>query len=540
MFAAIVAKFLRSLAAVKLENGAAVLTLEYLLNSRTVFSALTAPLSLRALPISMISLMVLWALSPLGSQASLRVISTEPGYTVTSNNFSYLAFASPFGNEGQGSPSAEPLIPSDAIFTAALISSADSKASHQDPYGNIKVPIYDSLPQASSLDATGWREVPETGVVWSSLVGIPLQGLSSTGVSNFSLNTGYMTSQCQVSGQAWSFTNYLELDSFNYTSSFGGWSGANFVVEAVLDELDSTPASFVFRAIAPEFQPGKNLTVANCTVYMDYVEVQVQCNSSTCRSLAARPATDPASHIGAVYLAHPSWLPNTTIWTPFNGLAQTGTQFTSFWKDFVNATNPYIGCDTSFCPLSLVEGYLLDPNNAVSPGGTSYIHERGSDLISQRLTQLINTYWIVSIAPYDITGNFTRKGAAVYGYNTDSDVGSVQIESDVIKCDTVWLAILLLCSLAMFLCGIAGAVLGLLRRGPDILDQFGSLLRGNPYVRNTEYSSMDDAVDLSRRLRDVKVRLGDVSPEEDTGQVAIGSLEGDAVVKRLSTRRMYR
>jgi hypothetical protein len=130
-----VARFLQVLAHAKLESGARVLTLEHLLYSRTVFGTFIAPLALRSFHVITPFLLVLWTLSPLGGQASLRIISTEPKYTTIPNNFTYLAYASSFTNQGQSSASANLLIPINAGFTAALASSSDAKAAHQDPYG---------------------------------------------------------------------------------------------------------------------------------------------------------------------------------------------------------------------------------------------------------------------------------------------------------------------------------------------------------------------------------------------------------------------
>jgi hypothetical protein len=63
--------------------------------------------------------------------------------------------------------------------------------------GNIKIPIYDSLPQSTGVNAKDWRNVPDAGQVsWSSLTGIPVHGLPASGISRFTLNTGYSTAVC--------------------------------------------------------------------------------------------------------------------------------------------------------------------------------------------------------------------------------------------------------------------------------------------------------------------------------------------------------
>lgn len=183
----------------------------------------------------------------------------------------------------------------------------------------------------------------------------------------------------------------------------------------------------------------------------------------------------------------------------------------------------------------MVEGYLLDPDNPTSFGITTPpIYEQGDNLISQRLTQLINTYWINSIAPYSIPGNFTLPSpdsSSSFGYNTDTALGSVQIQTEVITCHYTWLTVLLVSSRILLLCGIAGTILDMLCRGPDILNHFTALRRDNPYVQDLQHSSMENAGDQLQRLRNARVRLGDVHPEmDDAGYVAIGLISDDQMV----------
>jgi hypothetical protein len=192
--------------------------------------------------------------------------------------------------------------------------------------------------------------------------------------------------------------NFRDLADGNFTIPSGGWSGANFAIQATfLTALQSPAANFTFRALAStDFTTNKTLTVANCTISMHYIELQVECNGGSCKSLAARPAPTPAPHIPS-YFTEAAKKVNLTEYSPFNGLAQSGTQIMSFWKDFVNSTNPYIACDTSNCPTSGIEGFLVDPNSPFSFTTTPLIWQQGDALVSQRFTQLINTYWVGNI-----------------------------------------------------------------------------------------------------------------------------------------------
>jgi hypothetical protein len=77
-FAAVMGAFLTNYAAWRLERGISMLSLEHLLSTRTVFGAVLMPFSLRSANLLAPLLFVLWALSPIGGQAALRVIEVEP------------------------------------------------------------------------------------------------------------------------------------------------------------------------------------------------------------------------------------------------------------------------------------------------------------------------------------------------------------------------------------------------------------------------------------------------------------------------------
>jgi len=66
VFAAITGNLLKAIASWKLERGISVLSLEFLLSSRTVFSTVTTPFAIRMVNWATPFLIILWALSPIG------------------------------------------------------------------------------------------------------------------------------------------------------------------------------------------------------------------------------------------------------------------------------------------------------------------------------------------------------------------------------------------------------------------------------------------------------------------------------------------
>ena len=353
-----------------------------------------------------------------------------------------------------------------------------------------------------------------------------------------------MTTDCQVSGEN---TELLYRDMANITFSIGGgWSGSNFAISSQALAFYGAPAaSFIFRAVGAEpdsTETTTTLSTANCTVYMNYVEQDVRCAGRSCRTVRARAAPAPASHIPSIYDDRPIKA-NLTEYSPLSGLAQNDTMVTQFFKNFVNATNPSQACDTVSCPMSGVEGYLTDPNNPFNVQGTPPIANLGNEVVSLRMAQLVNTYWLNSIAPYSLTGNFSGVGGDVnnlaFRYNTDSIIGTRETSQKVVKVHLAWMAILIITASVMMGCGIYTVVLTMRRRGPDILDNFSALLRNNPYVEDPGYHSMDDAADQALRLKNTVVRLGDVRPQDEIGHIAIASSGSGFNVRPLSVKRMY-
>ena len=337
----------------------------------------------------------------------LRLISTKDAFTDVIHNFTYLAYVSPYAYDGVTSASA-PVVSVNAIFTSAITGSAKAKALAQDQYGNIKIPLYETLP-SESRKGSDWRSISANGgFQWSSLTGLPIHVPPSTGISTFNMETAYMYAICNVSDRDWS-----EADSRSLEHGYV-WSGANFAFAQDVG-FSFMPYTFNFLSLdIDDSDPNRNavLTVANCTVSMRYVEVQISCDGPICQSIAARPSNNPATHKAQ----NETTSLKTTWYTPLNGLGQSQNKdninhinYMWFLTDLTNATSPADSCDTAknFCRLSLIESYLADPVNTVLQTSPTQLWRLGNNVISQRFTQLFNTFWIDSIAAAPLSGNYT-------------------------------------------------------------------------------------------------------------------------------------
>lgn len=72
-----------------------------------------------------------------------------------------------------------------------------------------------------------------------------------------------------------------------------------------------------------------------------------------------------------------------------------------------------------------------------------------------------------------------------------------------------------------------------------VLDDFVSSLRDNPFAKTGFKSSLEDGVDVARRCQKMKVQLGDVKPDEQTGYVAVATSGKDQPVGRITRSRYY-
>jgi hypothetical protein len=143
-------------------------------------------------------------------------------------------------------------------------------------------------------------------------------------------------------------------------------------------------------------------------------------------------------------------------------------------------------------------------------------------------------YWIHSTAPYAVLGKFnsTKTGcdispcALLEGFNTDSHEGIISLPFEAITCNIGWLAVALVASTLLLVLALASFLLNFIRRGPDLLDSFGTLLKDSKYIDLPASPSLEDASLRSRSLKDAVVLFGDGRPQAETGYAAFAVKEG--------------
>jgi hypothetical protein len=114
------------------------------------------------------------------------------------------------------------------------------------------------------------------------------------------------------------------------------------------------------------------------------------------------------------------------------------------------------------------------------------IYPIGDKLFSERFSQILNTFWINSIAPFAVTGNFSIEdpssipgGSSRYIYQNVT--GTMTPDYMVMKCNDAWLAVLIIASVFMLFTSLAAVVLVHLRHGPDILNRTSIFVKDHAY-----------------------------------------------------------
>lgn len=581
----------------KLEHGSSVLTMEYLLSSRTVVSTVMAPFELRAWRFLVPLLIVLWAFSPLGSQASLRIMWVEDAFSSSTQNLSYLNYDSNFGLRPLQASGAPVQITSVYnLFMSALTSNEAIKRGPQDQFGHVKIPLYADVRSGSiNTNESIWHDVPlqDEQVVWSSLQGIPIKGIPQHGQSNFILNTAYVGASCNVTAETTSLwhaatlknctTNAMSAGSgmtmmtgtpsVSSTSYDGSscWSGANLAIGAYNLSTFTNPLHYPtlvnfssfnywtknYDASGRRIDDAKAVTRALCWLSTNYVEVNVTCEGQSCRSTRIRPSQHLSSKIQTLQASGR----DVGYTNPMAGFGNySSADLLTFFSHLVDSTvNRERLCTPVRCTRCQLENYILDPyqlywGEASQPNSWTVDNKNFSD----RFTQILNTFWLDSIANRAILGSLNNSIRAGYGtgnmmegilsegqdrsqdgYNIRQTQAGVRIPIKLMRCSVPWYLTLMLASLLLLLASITTIAVNMSCKSPDILTSFTSLLRYNQYADMPPHCSLDDSTDVAQHLQKTRVLFGNVRPGEDIGYATVAVTGRDAVVTKLERRKLY-
>ncbi|OTA85288.1 hypothetical protein M434DRAFT_82742, partial [Hypoxylon sp. CO27-5] len=206
LFACVVGRAAHAILIWRLEKGARVGTLDLLAGSTSLTSTVTSQFQMRTISLLGLILIVIWALSPIGGQASFRQITVGPKVKIETTNFTYMIHG---GNMDQydGSDRSSTFGIINSLFVSSLISPLPARQSAVDTWGNVKIPLIESYEHGSIPDSQGWFATHQSNITYSSLVGLPISGFGGDFIRHSWWNSPTnMTSNCSIT------TTYVEVD----------------------------------------------------------------------------------------------------------------------------------------------------------------------------------------------------------------------------------------------------------------------------------------------------------------------------------------
>ncbi|VUC21198.1 unnamed protein product [Clonostachys rosea] len=571
LFAAITGRFMTQVARWKLEEGASIGSLEQLLGSRTVGGALLTQFHLRAFNFLGIGILILWALSPVGSQAILRLVEPKLVTSTTAGDVTYFDLlrnavegepAMPGGNldaENNGTINVM-----DTLYGAMVLAPSSTKNSSMDLWGNVKIP------RLSPDNTEEWQDITaESPVVYSSLLGIPVANIS-TGNTTFTVESSYIDLECDQVG-VWEtnpggymptppgntsegYLNFTYLDSLNPANnkripqiangSFQGydvnrgsgvrqtswsigldrfinpnWSRWNIMADTPVHfenetDIEVGPTRLMFQAYmraALRLTPVEHAG-SYCDVKQRYVESRIVCEKtgqSVRQNCTAVSQRRSQKYRLDENLSVLNW--------PYSFRF-----LTAYWP---LSTGPKVGVATgTLSDQDVMFQYLFDPtmeNLSKSSGSETTplaLQNISATDFSIRLSQALNTY--IQLRPMRFMAlniQNTDGGFEVGAAATATSSGEVAREKTVFGISQVWSAFSMIACIILLGGGIASSVFAHLAVGPEILGYATSFIRKTTLELPREKEGLE-GTQLGYELRKTRVRYG-FSPLE--GDVAV-------------------
>lgn len=185
----------------RLAKGERIGVLDTLASSTSLTSTLTSQLQLHMLSVLGIALVVVWSLSPIGGQATVRLMTIGLKDTIIADSFKYMVNNGILGAYDFGTTHEQGQESARIIFVAALMGPAATKSSTLDLWGNVKIPRIESYEGVAPMDNDGWY-VTKGGNsnAYSSLIGIPIAGINDPAFIEYTtrIQTPYLSPKCSL------------------------------------------------------------------------------------------------------------------------------------------------------------------------------------------------------------------------------------------------------------------------------------------------------------------------------------------------------
>lgn len=525
---------------------------------------------------------LLWALSPLGSQMSLRLLVLTDADVVSQADVRYFntslatSWEWYFDHDTSAFAYDDILDKNGAVVRsligASMLTSKDILDSPMDQWGNVKVPHVNAHDLDAGPDRSTWITVNSSSDrTWVSLSGLMVAGLPALGNSTFIFETAYIEATCadhmQVSvHKEGDMTASLKSMGFgdlqvhhNLSAAFASSekvqskTGIDSIKSSTLflDTLSKAPSAsqffdtisqnmvYVSRAWSMATFDYSNqkprypfYDLYNCTLTYPRIQGNISCISHSCSVDQVRRSPENAK-----WQSQPPFADS-----EFRAMLE-------FIPGVLGYPNPG--------NISIIDQYLLGADLPMSYGlnpiRDGFEGFSGAEF-GKRITTLLNTVWQASLAPHNIglgasALDEARSQAGGSPVGVDGIIPNATTNATVhltlpharYRANRWHAALLLLITLILQLCAIASLVLAAKTSAPDILGFVSTLTRDNPHTAVPAGGSAMDGAERARALAGLKVQLADVWPYDEQGYVAFRSVAdgADPTFGSLGRKRLY-
>ncbi|KAE9380087.1 hypothetical protein N431DRAFT_459056 [Stipitochalara longipes BDJ] len=521
LFAAIMGSFLRLVARWRAEKGLTVEKLELLIGSRSLASTVTTLFSLSTLGIIEISLIIIWALSPIAGQASVRILSSRNFTASTSTEVPWFAT----NITSITTIDDDKVLGIQSKYISNLVNAKDLAIEKDTGYNLPMLPMIAHNESWIRGDDLGPNEDTEPQN-HTSLVGFDVIGPVFFPTPTFS-NQSYITGE-QIINFKYTYVNFtVNYFEFNCPSVFiestdGSWlsilgpnslqinssmllqqatSGSGFFISmnSTLDPYSSDP-NIVFGSFY-----NSQVTLWSCLLYVSTREVTILCDDDS-GHIEGNPISCEAVDRMGIASVSPI--------TPFSNSTLASNVFGQW---------PLVD-PASFGTSSLTEQYLARGSNFTA--SLVDLSKLDNQTFSARLTTIFNTY-VQTRQPNTIDSDFylsSDPGTWIKG--TSHDALSF-MPFVLVSCNWIWFGILTLASTFLIVC--ASLSIWLIHRlsTPDLMGYVSTMVLHNPHIPDTEMTSGSnstlDGLERAKMFKRVRVQIRDVRSDGEIGQFALTS-----------------
>lgn len=475
-------------------------------------------------------MILLWGLSPLGGQSALRLLQVSPRLVPSNIAIRYLPSAASVMTAMEGASGASTGWPSYApLYLTALTTYRRQENSSEDFFGNVRVPSLDTILASSDLVGNKSWQTVDYGqpVPYSCMLGIPMVGVPAAGNVSFNIASRYYVVDCHNSSLI--ANTSVVVNTSSILASDGGSdyaNGATFVIQVADAFKPSLNTTFVsFNMTSPNSDNAEeNVSFLECSVTPRDVESAVLCVDESCRVTAMRNLTVDLS----------LWWDND----------QPNIQRALLYLPAATVGELHHGTKEESSPTEL---WLQQPENVLVTMALSQFSNLSAvplPTLSRNFEMLFNTYWQSTYGAQYLSGNLTTNMSAydnIYDYleqpisfNT-SQAAFTSRNGEQYECAMTFAGLLLAISCILLVAGIASLVLMSMTIAPDILGYVSSYTRDNPFAAGRQASYLD-GLERANALKEMRITLGDVSGERETGYIALAATTAALPLRR---DRMY-